>query len=447
MKYYSVRQARGLKGTLFLPGDKSISHRAVILSALCPGETEIINFPLNQDCLSTVGIFRKLGVKIVKILSGRRFSASGLKIYGKGLLGLRRPASPVFVADSGTTCRLILGVLAGQSFQTAVRGGKSLSERPMRRVTQPLRLMGAKISAQREPHSVNPEEYLPITIKGGALKGITYKLPVASAQVKSALLLAGLFAKGSTKIIEPLKTRDHTEQALKIFKAAITLSLKSIVIKGGRQLRSPKQVYIPADISSAAFFVVASLICPDSRIIIKNVGLNPTRTGLLNVLKRMGADIRKPHTANRIPHFEPMGDLIVESSCLKGTRVKKDEVPALIDELPVLMVAACFARGETVLEGVEELRLKETDRINSMTRNLGKMGADIRMKRKNGREAIIIKGIKALTGTKVRSFSDHRTAMSMIVAGLAAKGTTDIDDISCIDKSFPGFTIVLEKLL
>ncbi len=447
MSHYSVRRVIRLRGTLNLAGDKSISHRAVILSALSQGKTKIVNFPLNQDCLFTVGAFRKLGLRIDKTLSGRQMPAATLKVYGKGLLGFKRPDSPIFIGDSGTTCRLMLGVLSGQPFVATLKGGKSLSRRPMRRVAQPLRLMGAVINARHKRCCASGEEYLPITVKGGLLEGITYKLPVASAQVKSALLLAGLFAKGSTKVIEPVKTRDHTERALKIFKAGIKVDKQSIVIEGGRQLRGPKQIYIPADISSAAFFIVAALICPGSRIVIRNLSLNPTRSGLLKVLKRMGANISITASKAQGWSYEPMGDLIVRSSSLKATRVRREEVPSLIDELPILMVAACFARGRTLFEGIEELRVKETDRISSMSDNLRKMGAKIKVIARRKRENIIIKGAKVLTAAEVKSFGDHRTAMSVIVAGLAAEGRTRIDDIGCIDKSFPGFTATLNKLL
>ncbi|MCX5710499.1 MAG: 3-phosphoshikimate 1-carboxyvinyltransferase, partial [Candidatus Omnitrophica bacterium] len=259
-----------------------------------------------------------------------------------------------------------------------------------------------------------------------------YKTPVASAQVKSAILLAGLYAKGKTRVIEAIPTRDHTERMLRAFK--------------GKMLKSPRKIYIPGDISSAAFFMVAGSIIPGSRILIKNVSLNPTRTGAVKVLKRMGADIEVKNVKRKAKNFESMGDVLVKSSELRGTRVSIKEIPLLIDELPVLMVAASLARGKSIFEGVEELRVKETDRIRSMTENLKKMGADIRVNKVKNGESIIINGVKSLKGSRVKSFGDHRTAMSMIVAGLAAKGSTRIDDVSCISKSFPDFIRVIKSL-
>jgi 3-phosphoshikimate 1-carboxyvinyltransferase len=336
--------------------------------------------------------------------------------------------------------RLLLGVLAGQDFAVTLVADESLSKRPMRRVIAPLRLMGAKISAQRQ-------EYPPITIQGGNLKQVTYKMPLASSQVKSALLLAGLYCDGITKIIEPVKTRDHTERMLKLFGAQIKIQGSTISIKGKKELESHRAINIPADISSATFFMVAAAILPGSSLVIKSVGLNPTRMGAIQVLKRMGADIKLKAKSEKLKVYEPVGDIIVKGSNLKGVRVRKEEIPSLIDEVPVLMVAACFACGQTVFEGVGELRVKETDRINSMMRNLQKMGAKIQVKYKNSRPDIFITGTKHLVGAKVSSFGDHRTAMSMAIAGLAAKGQTVIDDVGCISKSFPGFIKVLKALL
>jgi 3-phosphoshikimate 1-carboxyvinyltransferase len=265
-------------------------------------------------------------------------------------------------------------------------------------------------------------------------------MPVASAQVKSAILLAGLFTKGTTKVTEPIGTRDHTERILKLFKADIKVKQNKIVIKGGNKLFSPGRIYVPGDISSASFFIALASILPDSEILIKNISLNPSRTGIVRVLGRMGADIRV-HSSRLTVHCsgEPMGDLQVYTSKLKGTVIKHKETPSLIDELPVLMVAACFASGRTVFEGVSELRIKETDRIKSMSRNLVKMGANIAVSTSGRSEKIIIDGVKELKGARVRSFGDHRTAMSLVVAGMAASGKTYIDDISCINKSFPNF--------
>jgi 3-phosphoshikimate 1-carboxyvinyltransferase len=305
--------------------------------------------------------------------------------------------------------------------------------------------MGANIIANRSLPVLHSEEYPPISIVGSELTPIKYKMPVASAQVKSAILLAGLYAKGCTEIIEPLVCRDHTERMLKVFKSKISIKRNKIRIYGRKELLSPGKVYVPGDISSAAFFMVAAAIVPNSQLRIKNVSLNPTRTGLLNVLKRMGADIRVQ--ARGGAQGEPLGDLIVKHSQLKHTMIKNKEIPFLIDELPVLMVAACFAKGKSIFKGVKELRVKETDRIRSMCFNLKKMGAKIKVRKSGNDELIEIEGVKALNGAELKSFGDHRTAMSAIVAGLAANGSSHIDDIECIKKSFPGFLPVLKGLL
>jgi 3-phosphoshikimate 1-carboxyvinyltransferase len=441
MRPFLIRGACGLKGEIKLPGDKSIAHRAAIISSLAPGKTVISNFPANQDCLSTLKVLRKLGVKII------RNSTGTITVFGKGLYGLAGPKSPVFIGESGTTCRLVLGVLAAQNFNTKLIAAKSLSGRPMLRVNMPLRLMGAKITARTNPLTSKKEEYLPIVICGGSLKAITYKMPLPSAQVKSAILLAGLYACGRTTVIEKISTRDHTERMLKAFKADIKVKKDNIVIKGGGALISPGRIYIPGDISSASFFITAAAILPNSRVLIRNVGLNPSRTGIINVLKRMGADIRLSARRSPITGKEPMGDVIVKSSSLRGTVVKRQEIPSLIDELPVLMVAACLAKGKTVFEGAAELRVKETDRIRSMQENLTSMGAHIKVERTAGCENIVIEGAKKLKGAKVRSFSDHRTAMSMVIAGLTASGITSVDNLDCINKSFPDFLSLLKPLL
>ena len=422
-----------MRGEVILPGDKSIAHRAIILSSLTQRKTSLKNFPLNADCLATIGAFRKLGIKITL----NKASCQAV-VCGKKLFGLRRPGSAFYIKESGTTFRLLLGVLAGQSFKAKLNAGPALSRRPMLRVIKPLRLMGAQINARIQ-------EYPPITITGGSLKGITYKVPVASAQVKGAILLAGLFASGSTKVIEPVKTRDHTERMLKLFRANVKIKGSAIIIKGGQDLVSPGVLYIPSDISSAAFFMIAASIIPDSEIRIKNVSFNPVRRGVIKALKKMGAKIVVQKS--NYPGNEPMGDIRVKSSALGGIRIRKNEVPSLIDELPILMVAASLAKGVSVFESVGELRVKETDRVKSMVTNLAKMGADIKVVKPGVRENIIIKGVNRLYGAKVKSFGDHRTAMSMAIAGLAASGSTTIDDVSCINKSFPDFLKTLNSLI
>ena len=459
MRSFLVQPASSLRGEISLSGDKSIAHRCIILGAISQGRTTIENFPTNRDSFYTLSAFQELGIKIIDKPRGQ--GKASVTIFGKGLFGLRKPKSPIFVGDSGTTLRLILGVLAGQSFKTRLVAGKSLSLRPMHRVTKPLRMMGAEINSKCLPVARLPdgqgqtgkiknaklEEYSPLSIRGGNLKSITYRMPVASAQVKSAILLAGLYVKGKTQIIEPIKTRDHTERILNLFRANIKLQHNKIVIKGIKELTSPKKIYIPGDISSASFFIVLAILLLDSQLLIKNVSLNPSRMGITKVLKRMGAKIKIQTTKVRMKKYEPMGDILVKNSLLKGTVVKKEEVPLLIDELPVLMVAASQARGITVFEGVEELRVKETDRIKSMFKNLKKMGAKVKVVQSDKSEKIVIQGVKGLRGSRVRSFGDHRTAMSMVVAGLAAKGNTRIDDVSCIDKSFPDFLSILKKLI
>ena len=454
MMPFVVRPLSRLKGEVSLLGDKSIAHRSIIISAISRGVTRIENFPSNKDCLSTIKAFKKLGIKITR-------SSSTVTVNGRGLLGLVKPKGPILTGDSGTTLRLLLGVLAGQNFKTKLVADSSLSKRPMLRVTAPLRKMGAQISARFSPNSKHPtpkaqyEEYPPITIKGGQLKPITYRMPVASAQVKSAILLAALYAKGKTYLTEDIRTRDHTERMLRLFRAEIKVKQNTIVIKGNKELVSPGILIIPGDISSAAFFIVLATIIPYSLLYIKNVSLNPSRAGFIKVLKRMGADIkvtksvRKPPRrgpSQQVTSSEPMGDVLIKSSKLRGTIVRKKEVPSLIDELPILMVAASKAKGRTMFEGVGELRVKETDRIRSMFYNLKKMGAIITVFKTDSTENIIIQGVKQLRAARVKSFGDHRTAMSMVIAALAAIGNTRLDEISCINKSFPGFLSLLDTL-
>ncbi|MFA5437166.1 MAG: 3-phosphoshikimate 1-carboxyvinyltransferase [Candidatus Omnitrophota bacterium] len=432
MKPLNILPALKLKGAVILPGDKSIAHRAVFLSAISCGKTILCNFPFNDDCLATVNIFRKLGVKISKIKPQQIIISSG------GLNSLKPPKGALFVKESGTTFRLLLGLLAAQKFTATLKAGRVLSLRPMLRVIKPLRQMGAGIIS----------EYPPIIIKGAQLKGIDYKLPVASAQVKSAILLAGLYAKEKTRVIELKKSRDHTERMLKLFKAGIKISGNTITLKGGRELKTPGRINIPGDISSAAFFMVAASILARSRVVIKNVNLNQSRMGIVNALMRMGACIKILKAKRNIYRGqEPSGDILVKGSRLKGVRIGKSDIPSLIDELPILMVAASLAKGKTVLSGVGELRVKETDRIFSMTENLRKMGVFIKVtKLRDGSEEIIIDGRAGLSGASLKSFGDHRSAMSMVVAALAAKGISRIDDISCINKSFPGFINTLNSL-
>ena len=443
MRSLLVKPASCLRGEVRLLGDKSIAHRAVILSAITPDKTIIKNFPNNQDCFFTIEAFKKLGIKIIPLNK----SGSAIAVFGKGLWGLRKSRGPIFLGESGTTFRLMVGLLAAQGFSSCLTAAESLSLRPMLRVIHPLRMMGAVIKAKTKKQKSKTEEYPPVTIKGSPLKSITYRMPVASAQVKSAILLAGLYAQGSTQIIEPIKTRDHSERMLKLFKAGLKLHQNKIVIKGNQELVSPKMIYIPADISSAGFFIVLAALLPDCRFGIKNVSLNPSRLGLIKALKRMGAQIQVVRRTLHVAGSEPIGEIIVKSSQLKGIRVKKQEIPTLIDELPILMVAASLAYGRSLFEGIEELRVKETDRIRSMSQNLKAMGARISILRHSTRENMEIKGVPSLSGAKVKSFGDHRTAMSMVIAGLLAQSPTFIDDLNCINKSFPDFLALLKKLV
>ncbi len=441
---FSFRRTGSAAGKILLPGDKSIAHRYLIVSSLSQRTTTIENFPANKDCLASLAALKQLGIKVSFLKKDR----SVVRICGRGLRGLKRPLGPIFVGDSGTTLRLLLGVLAGQPFLVKLTTGKSLSQRPMLRVTAPLRKMGACIIGKPANRQTGQqEEYPPIVIRGGNLKGITYKMPVASAQVKSAILLAGLYASGKTQIIEPLKTRDHTERALQLAGALIRVRKNTITLKCTKALNLPARLQVPGDISSASFFMVLAAILPGSKINIKKVSLNPSRTGVINVLKRMGAKILTTNDQRPTTKLEPMGDIIVESSKLKGVVIKKKEIPLLIDELPILMVAASCANKITVFEGVNELRVKETDRIRSMSYNLRQMGVSVRVIRKNGSEDVVVRGAPELKGAKLRSFNDHRTAMSMIVAGLVARGKSVIDDVTCINKSFPEFLPVLKSII
>jgi len=440
MRPFSINPTSCLKGEISLLGDKSIAHRSVIISAIAQGKTTIKNFPANKDCIYTLKAFQRLGIRIKQDLK-----ASTITVFGKGLYGLKRSSSPIFVGDSGTTLRLILGVLAGQHFKVKLIAGRSLSQRPMSRVATPLRMMGAKINSKLKTQNSKLEEYPPITISGGQLKSATFRMSVASAQVKSAILFAGLYAKGLTTVIEQIKTRDHTERMLKLFKADIKLKQNNIVIRGGKELVSPGEINLPGDISSASFFIVLASILPNSEILIKNVNLNPARVGIIKVLKRMGADIKIQKLKNQ--NYEPMGDLVVKSSILKGTVIREDEVPSLIDELPILMVAASCSRGSSAFEGISELRVKETDRIKSMSENLKKMGARVKVYKDKNKVKMVINGAEKLFGSRVRSFRDHRTAMSMVVAGLTASTQGSIDDITCMNKSFPGFLRQLKGLI
>lgn len=425
-----IQKATALQGALTVPPDKAIFHRAIFASALASGATQITPYPSAEDCLRSLDVVKSLGVSVTR-------QTDAFTIQGKGPQGLRAPAGPVDCGESGTTLRLSAGFLAGQPFTTQLTAAASLSRRPMRRVVEPLSLMGAEITGASSGSS--SEVHPPLTIRGKyPLKAIAYKVPVASAQVKSAILLAGLFAEGKTQVTEQVLTRDHTEQILHHFGADVQIRAKTVTLMPGL-LRSPGSLLIPGDISSASFFIVAACCVPGSRLAIEGVSLNPTRTGILRILKRMGASVE---VIQEEASWEMRGSLIASFSSLKAVTVTAEEVPDVIDELPILMVAATQAKGVSRFEGVGELRVKETDRVSSMLDGLTRLGAKIRLELP---DTVEVEG-GPLTGAVVESANDHRTAMSLAVAGLLAEGTTRIRQADCVAKSFPDFFLRLARL-
>ncbi len=422
-----------------------------MLASISEGTTRIKNLLLGDDCLRSIEAFRAMGVRIEvaapsygALLAAQGAAATDIIIHGVGLYGLKKPAHLLYLGNSGTTMRILPGILAGQDFQVVLKGDSSLSKRPMMRIARPLRKMGARVVGSRNTGygRRNTEIHPPLKIKGGKLKAITYKSKVASAQVKSCILLAGLFAKGTTSVTEPVKSRDHTERMLKMFGVKCQVSGLGCQVKGPARLKSSRTIEIPGDISSAAFFIVAGCVLPNVKVVIENVGLNPTRTGILDVLKKMGADIRITKHESRVTNYEPRGDIITKSSKLKGVTISSREVVRAIDEIPIIMLAACLAKGPTVIKGVGELRVKETDRIKSMVTNLRKMGGEIKVKG----DRLTVRGGKFLHGARVSSYGDHRTAMSMLTAGLFAKGKVIVTGLDCINKSFPDFLKTLKPL-
>ncbi len=416
-----------IRGESVPPPDKSISHRAVIFSSLAEGTSSVRNFLRAEDTLGTVSAFRALGVEIEE-------EGGGLMVRGRGIHGLKEPGNVIDCGNSGTTMRLLAGVLSGSPFFSVLSGDASLRRRPMQRVIAPLREMGAVILGR------DGDTYPPLAIRGGKLKPVRYRLPVASAQVKSAVLLAGLSVEGETEIIEPLQSRDHTERMLPSFGADITVKEHSIKIKGGLELRG-KDITVPGDFSSAAFFMMAAVLMKGSELMIRNVGVNPTRTGLMNVLRRMGADISVENV--REVSGEPVAEILCRGGNeLKAVSIKGDEVPLLIDELPLLCIAATRAEGVTSISGAEELRVKESDRIKAMATELRKWGVDL----EEYPDGMSIKGKAALKGCEVQSYGDHRIAMSLAIGALMAEGKTVINNASCVDISFPGFFEELKRL-
>lgn len=422
-----VLPCQGLAGTCRVPGDKSISHRAAIFGALAEGTTEISNYLFGADCLSTLRCLEALGVEIERG-DGR------VRIRGRGLKGLKEPEDVLNAGNSGTTMRLLLGALAGQDLFTVLTGDSSLRMRPMGRVVKPLVMMGAGIRGRAG------DTKAPLAVKGcPSLKPITYRLPVASAQVKSALLLAGLNASGTTTVIQPQESRDHTERMLKAFGASLEIDGLTVRLQGGIPLQG-QEIRVPGDISAAAFLIVAAGILPDCDLLVRDVGINPTRTGILDVMARMGAKIEIIN--RREWNGEPVADLRIRSVRLRGTVIEGDLLPRVIDEIPVLAVAAVTADGITEIRDAAELRVKETDRLKAITCELGKMGAQVE-ERPDG---LVIQGGRPLDGARMQSWGDHRIAMSLAVAGMFARGETNIEDCCCIDVSFPGFADLFSRL-
>ncbi|AQS58590.1 3-phosphoshikimate 1-carboxyvinyltransferase [Desulforamulus ferrireducens] len=423
----TIKPVRQLKGQITVPGDKSISHRAVMLGALARGTTVVENFLMGEDCLATVNCFKELGVHIEGPVDGR------LTIQGAGLDGLREPARVLDAGNSGTTTRLMLGILAGQPFCSVITGDESLNKRPMARVTKPLSQMGAVFLGRQD------NNLLPLAVRGGKLKPIDFISPVASAQIKSAVLLAGLFAHGQTSVTEPTVSRDHTERMLRYFGAEVTTSGTTVTVQGRPRLEG-NRLRVPGDISSAAFFMVAAAIIPDSQITLEGVGINPTRSGIIEVLQQMGAQVRLIN--QRQYGQEPVADIIIAGGELRSTEIAGAMIPKLIDEIPVLAVAAACAKGTTVFRDAGELRVKESDRIAALATELAKFGTAV----EELPDGLMIHGGTTLTGTTCRSYGDHRMAMAMAVAGLAAQGQTVIEDAGCMAVSYPGFVDALNKL-
>ena len=415
----NITRVKSFNGTVRVPGDKSISHRGIMLGSLAKGDTEIQGFLMGADCISSIECFKRMGVGIDTY-------SDTVIVHGKGLHGLRPPFGVLDVGNSGTTTRLMSGILAAQNFSSKIDGDASIRTRPMRRVIKPLSLMGADIESEKGNGCV------PLIISGRKLHGVHYNTPVASAQVKSAILFAGLYADGETTVTEPSCSRNHTELMFKAFGADIHSEGNTVTVKPAEELTA-QLVQVPGDISSAAYFMVAAAITESSEITMKNVGINPTRDGILKVLTMMGADydVRvKEHV-----EIEPCADITVRSSSLTGCEIGGDIIPTLIDELPVIAVLACFAKGQTVIRDAEELKVKESNRIDIMVENLKAMGADIEATD----DGMIINGGKPLHGAEVDSYKDHRIAMSMCVAAMNADGDTTLKDAHCVKISYPHF--------
>ncbi|EEL88709.1 TPA: 3-phosphoshikimate 1-carboxyvinyltransferase [Bacillus nitratireducens] len=414
-----VGRKNSLNGKIVVPGDKSISHRSVMFGAIAEGTTKVSNFLLGEDCLSTIACFQKLGVKIEQ-------SGNDVKIYGKGLHNLQEPKEVLDVGNSGTTIRLMLGILANTPFQSTIIGDTSIGNRPMKRVTEPLSMMNAQIDGRENG------QYTPLSIRGGKVKGMHYHSPVASAQVKSAVLLAGLQGEGVTTVTEPMQSRDHTERMLRAFGCTVDVNERTVSLQGGQQLKGA-DIEVPGDVSSAAFFLVAGAIVQNSKLVLENVGLNPTRTGILDVLTKMGALISIDNMRNE--EFEPCGDITIETSKLKGIEIGGSLIPRLIDEIPVIALLATQAEGITVIKDAEELKVKETNRIDTVVDELGKLGAKIEATP----DGMIIYGKQNLKGNTVNSHGDHRIGMMLAIASCIIDGEVKIENSDAVAVSYPNF--------
>ncbi len=422
-----VRPSNTLQGELPVPGDKSISHRAAILSSIASGRARISNFSPSADCLSTLSCLRALGVQIES-------KENSLVISGQGWEGLAEPRDVLDAGNSATTMRLLSGLLSSQPFLSIISGDQSLRSRPMDRLIEPLRLMGAEVWGREH------DSRAPLVIKGGQLHSIQYRLPIASAQVKSAILLAGLWAQGDTVIEEPMLSRDHTERLLQAMGAEVESQGLQIVLRPGAEPLRALDLNIPGDLSSAAFWLVAGTIHPRAKIKIMDVGINPKRSGIIEVLRAMGASIMVEN--QRLEGGEPVADLSVESRPLHGADISGELVPKLIDEIPVLAIAASLAQGKTTIREAQELRVKETDRIATTVQELSKFGAEI----EELPDGMVIHGGKRLQGTECHSHWDHRLAMALGIAALVAEGETLIQDAEAVTISYPGFWQDLEML-
>ena len=420
-----IKSRKRIYGEITVPGDKSISHRALMFLSLANGRSEIRGLSSSQDVQSTLKCLKNLGVEIYR-------TSDRIIVTGQGLQGLKEPQIILDAGNSGTTMRLLSGILAGQLFESCITGDSSLKKRPMRRIIEPLGRMGAKIFGKED-------QFAPILIRPSQLQGMTHELEIASAQVKSCILLAGLFARGWTTVIEPTKSRDHTEKLLEYMGADIKIKENYVSVHGFSSLK-PVQIQIPGDVSSAAFFIVAASIVPDSKLVIKNVGVNPTRTGIIDVLNKMNGNIKIENL--RIWNNEEVADIVVSSGQLTSMEINAEIIPRVIDEIPILAIAATQIRGEMLIKGARELRVKESDRIHATVANLKRMGAVV----EELPDGMVIRGEQQLKGAEIDSFGDHRIAMAFAVAGLVANGETIIRNAECVNISFPDFFQQLEAI-